>query len=97
MYKINVDLNKTYVTNGVNAVLENDLFKQLKMTLILDDFVKCIFDESMDKEDVKLNMKAVELQDGRVLAPYDLDGVTIWIIHYFGENGYTTILLPSEY
>ena len=96
MKKININPEKIYITRGINNIIEEKPGHHTSLGFILHDFSECRFHSSMDAEDLELNMQAVEEQSGRVLAPYVLDGKTIWIIHYF-EDKTTTILLPEEY
>ena len=97
MKKIKLNQDKIFITDGVQQIIAKDNLNHLLLIMILDRFVKCDFSEMKYKEDIQMNMEAVEHEDGRVLAEYTLDEEKIWIAHYFGEHGYTTIMTPSEY
>lgn len=97
MKKIKLNQDKIFMTQGIRDVIAKDILNHLFLIVILDRFVKCDFSEMKHEEDIKMNMDAVEREDGRVLAEYSLGEDKIWICHYFGEHGYTTIMLPSEY
>ena len=97
MKKIKLNQDKIFITDGVQQIIAKDDLNHLLLIMILDRFVKCDFSEMKYEEDIQMNMEAVEHEDGRVLAEYSLGEDKIWICHYFGEHGYTTIMTPSEY
>ena len=98
MFKINVKNERLFMTSGVNEIVKSkpENFDLLKDIIVR--FINCDFDSCMPSEDYELNMYAVKTECGRVLAPYFLDDVKVWVIHEFaGEESVTTVLLPEEY
>ncbi|MBD2258611.1 hypothetical protein [Pseudanabaena sp. FACHB-2040] len=48
-------------------------------------------------DDGKLNAIAIKTGDGQIMSYYCINGEDVWVSTYLDEEGYTTILLPSDY
>jgi len=48
-------------------------------------------------DDGKINVISIDRNQGRVCSYYNLGGHTVWVMTELGPEGYTTVLLPSDY